>query len=65
MNAKLEKIKTLISDMSVEDEKVKEEVENLTTELPQKDKDEIISLLKKKRPTLYSSWILEIASEYM
>lgn len=63
-NKKIEKVKTLISDMSVSDKKVRKVIENITT-ARQKDKDEIISLLKEKRANLYSSWTLEIASSYM
>lgn len=64
VNQKIEEVKTLISDMSVSDKKVREIVENLT-DAPQEDNEEIVSLLKEKRPSLYSEWMLEIASEYM
>ncbi len=64
MSSNIEKVKTLISDMSAGDKKVKKAIEDLTGAV-QKDKDEIISLLKEKRPELYSNWILEIASSYM
>lgn len=63
-NKEVEKVKALISDMSVKDQKVRIKIENLTGAF-QKDKDEIMSLLKEKRPTLYSNWSLEIASSYM
>lgn len=64
MSSNIEKVKTLISEMSVPDKKVRKAIENLTGAI-QKDKDEIISLLKEKRPELYSNWSLEIASSYM
>jgi hypothetical protein len=63
-NKNIEKVKTQISNMSVPDKKVRKAVENLTT-TRQQDKEEILALLKKKRPTFFSQWQLEIASKYM
>lgn len=63
-NKEVEKVKALISNMDIKDQKVRIKIENLKGVF-QKDKDEIISLLKEKRPTLYSNWTLEIASSCM
>ena len=64
LNKLTEKAKTQILDMSVSDKKVRKAVENLVT-AHQKDKDEVLALLKEKRPTLFSVWQLEVASKYM
>lgn len=63
-NKEVQELKTLISDMSVSDKKVKEVAKNLSCP-EKKDKDEIILLLKEKRPNLYSELALETASDYM
>lgn len=62
----VKEIETLILDINVLDEEVKKEIEKLdSSKIIDDDRNKILSLLKEKRPILFSEWQLEIASNYM
>lgn len=61
----LEKILVLLSNKNSSDEMVREEIEKLGTTPTDAERDEILTSLKRERPTLYQKWMLETASSYM
>lgn len=61
----IKEILVLISNKKNSDDITRKEIEKLGTTPTEVERNEILTLLKIERPTLYQNWMLEVAGSYM